>query len=529
MKHFSYILFALACWSIIGCKKTLEKTPLAQIEEANAYVSADDARRAVTAAYAPTAGNNWCCTYIQPGYMHWVLGNVASDDTEKGGESGSDQLYAQQVSLFNIPSDNDATRFAWQVEYVGIRRTNLVLDKVSKIEMDAALRNRYLAEAKFLRAWYYFNLVRTFGDVPLILSSEITTFDMVRTPKQEVYNQIIKDLTEAESVLPERSGYAAADHGRATKGAAQAYLGKVYLYLKNYLKAEEWFLKVLPPPVGTSTQYELDPDYLGMFFRGDQNTNLRNGTRPLTSAGELSKEHIFQVKFVNDAGASPANNNNIGTTFGSRARNGWGFNLPTQDFVNEFEPGDPRLGHTVYKNGDIMPEGETANVGNSTTGYLTKKYYVPRPEFINGSIQAGRDDIYMRVGKAMLWYAEAANENGNTAAALKALNEVRRRARETGPNRANVQLTVLPPVTETNKDALRQLIWHEQRVEFGQEYERFFELVRQGRAGTVLRAYAAKYNTSKGQGFREGVNEVFPVPQLEINLSKGKITQNPGY
>ncbi|MBD0298678.1 MAG: RagB/SusD family nutrient uptake outer membrane protein, partial [Flavisolibacter sp.] len=121
------------------------------------------------------------------------------------------------------------------------------------------------------------------------------------------------------------------------------------------------------------------------------------------------------------------------------------------------------------------------------------------------------------------------NENGNTAAALKALNEVRRRARESGPNGANVPLTVLPPVTETNKDALRQLIWHEQRVEFGQEDERFFELVRQGRAGPVLRAYAAKYNTSKGQGFRTGVNEVFPVPQLEINLSKGKITQNPGY
>jgi hypothetical protein len=88
---------------------------------------------------------------------------------------------------------------------------------------------------------------------------------------------------------------------------------------------------------------------------------------------------------------------------------------------------------------------------------------------------------------------------------------------------------VLPDITERDKDALRQLIWKEQRVEFGQEYERFFELVRQGRAGQVLRAYAQKYNTAKGEGFRDGVNEVYPIPQSEINLSKGLITQNPGY
>jgi hypothetical protein len=271
--------------------------------------------------------------------------------------------------------------------------------------------------------------------------------------------------------------------------------------MKNNIKAEEWFGKVI-----LSNEYALHADYLEMFLR----------------VGETSKEHIFQVKFLNDQGAQPANNNNIGTTFGSRARNGWGFNLPTQDFVDAFEPGDPRLLQTVYKNGDVMPDGLVANVGNSTTGYLAKKYYVPEYEKIQGSLQAGRDDIYMRLGKVYLWYAEAANEIGKTTEALKYLNEVRKRARQ-GNN------AVLPDVTVTDKDALRQAIWKEQRVEFGQEYERFFELVRQGRAGEVLRAYAAKYNTAKGKGFRDGVNEVFPLPQSEINLSKGKISQNPGY
>jgi len=498
MNRISYLLGALLCWVTLGCKKVLEKDPLALISETKAYINAEDARKAVTAAYTPLAGNNFEATYVLPGYMHWVLANVASDDTDKGGESGSDQLYAQQVSLFNIPADNDATRFGWACEYIGVHRANLVLDNVPNIQMDDALKSQYLAEAKFLRAWYYMNLVKTFGDVPLILVSSMEIYDLTRTPKQEVYNQIIKDLEEAIAVLP--ATYAAADKGRATKGAAQAYLGKAYLYMNNFPKAEEWFGKVI-----SSGTYTLNTDYYQMFLR----------------AGENSKEHIFQVQYVNDQGARPTNNQ-LPIVFGSRARNGWGFNLPTKDFVDAFEPGDPRLMQSVYKNGDVMPDGEIANVGNSNTGYLNKKYYVPRYELVNGAFTVGRDDIYMRLGKVMLWYAEAANENGNTQIALKALNDIRARARQGTPN-------VLPDIIETNKVALRNIIWHEQRVEFGQEFERFFELVRQGRAGQVLRAFAAKYNTPKGSGFRDGVNEIFPIPQTEINLSDGRIKQNPGY
>jgi tetratricopeptide (TPR) repeat protein len=500
MKNILYIILLLSV-SLVGCEDLLEKDPVAKIDQGSAYVTAADAERAVTATYYPLYGNNWCCgVYGNGGYMHWVLGNVASDDTDKGGESGSDQLYAQQISLFNIPSDNDATRFAWQNQYIGVRRANLVLDNVSKIDMDAQLRERYLAEAKFLRAWYYFNLVKTFGDVPLVLNSEMESYEMERTPKSQVYNQIINDLEEAIQVLPEATEYDAKDRGRATKGAALAYLGKVYLYLNDFPKAEQYFGQVI-----NSGVYQLDPDYMGMFLRN----------------GETSKEHIFQVQFLNDLGAG-ATNNQLNIVFASRARSGWGFNLPTQDFVDAFEEGDPRKWHTVYKNGDVMPDGLIADVGNSTTGYMNKKYYVPEFERINGTLNAGRDDIYMRLGKVMLWYAEAANENGNTQAALNALNQIRARARGNNNN-------VLPDIKVTDKNQLREIIWHEQRVEFGQEFERFFELVRQGRAGDVLRAYAQKYNTSNGAGFRDGVNEIFPVPQTEINLSNGKIIQNSGY
>ena len=500
MKNILSILTVLLSLLMMGCSDILEKEPLAAISTSSAYVTAEDAEKAVTAAYHPLTGNNWCCgNYGAGGYMHWVLGNVASDDTEKGGESGSDQLYAQQVSLFNIPSDNDATRFAWENQYIGVHRANLVLDNIGDIEMDEGLKSRYMAEAKFLRAWYYFNLVKTFGDVPLILSDDLETYDLARTPKAEVYAQIIKDLEEASQDLPSKSAYSDSERGRATRGAALAYLGKVYLYLNDFVNAESYFKQVID-----SGEYSLDSDYLGMFLRD----------------GENSPEHIFQAQFLHDQGATPVRNI-LTTVFGSRARNGWGFNLPTQDFVDAFEDGDPRLGHTVYKNGDVMPDGEIADVGNSTTGYMNKKYYVPGYERVGGSIQIGRDDIYMRLGKVLLWYAEAANENNHTDEALWALEEIRARARGTE--------AVLPEITETDKAALRDIIWHEQRVEFGQEFERFFELVRQGRAGEVMRNYAETYDTAKGAGFRDGVNEIYPVPQTEINLSDGKITQNPGY
>ncbi len=500
MKVIKYI-YVCVCLAFVGCTKSplLNKAPLAQVDVSSAYVTAADAQTAVTAAYTWLAANNWCCTYVGPGYMYWVLGNVASDDTEKGGESGSDQLYAEQVQLFNIPADNDATRFAWSSQYKGIRLANAVLDHVPDIEMDADLQARYLAEAKFLRAYYYFNLVKTFGDVPLVLTTTQDLSKMIRTPKSDVYDQIIKDLTDAISGLPEEYS-SSDDRGRATKGAAESYLAKVYLYLDNFPLAEQWFAAVI-----NSGIYSLDPDYYHMF----------------TPAGEQSPEHIFQVQFVNDQGAHPTNTY-IPQIEGSRARKGWGFNLPTQDFVDAFEPGDPRLAATVYQNGTVMPDGSIANVGNSTTGYMNKKLYVNDYDLVGGTLRDGIDDVYMRLGKVYLWYAEAANEDGNTSEALKYLNLIRQRAREGNSS-------VLPDITETNKDALRKIIWHEERVEFGQEYERFFELVRQGRAGEVLRAYAAKYNDAKGKGFRDGVNEIFPIPQTEIDLSHGLITQNPGY
>ena len=500
MKKIVFSSLVLFSCMLISCNDLLEKEPQAQIAEQNAYNTQDDALRAVTAAYTPLTFNNWCCTFTgAPGYMDWVMGTVASDDALKGGESGSDQVYAQQIQLFNTPADNDAVRFAWSSQYIGIRRANLVLDKVKDITMDEALKTRLLAEAKFLRGYYYFKLVKTFGGVPLILTTLNGVENLPRSSKEEVYAQVIKDLTEAEAVLPARSKQSGADYGRATKGAAQAYLGMVYLYMKDNAKAAEWFKKVID-----SGEYALEPNFERLW----------------SVAGENSKEIIFSVVFKND-NALPVNSQ-LGIVQGSRSMYGWGFNNPSVDLVNAFEPGDPRLKHTVYKSGDVMPDGVVANVGNTETGYLNKKAYIRQDERVGGAWQPGQDEIMMRYGKVLLWYAEASLELGNIDEALKALNQVRQVRREGNAS-------VLPDITERNPAALRPIIWQEQRVEFALEGDRFFELVRQGRAEQVLKAFAQKYNTPKGAGFRAGVHEIYPVPALEISLSQGTLTQNPGY
>ncbi len=492
---------ALIAIGLGGCNDLLDQQPQSQIATSNAYQTADDASRAVAAAYHRLMGNNWCCDPPGGGgYMHWVIANVATDDAVKGGESGGDQVYAQNVAYYRVTPGNRTVQEAWENNYIGIRNANLVLDNVPDIEMDGALKEQYLAEAKFLRAYYYFLLVQTFGDVPLILTTDVEAYEKERAPASQVLDQVLTDLQEAESVLRTKSQLEDdGEVGRASKGAAQAYIGKVYMWMGDYANAMDWFGRVID-----SGEYSLDPDYLNIF----------------TKAGENGPGTIFAVQH----NYNPPNtlNNPMGVVQGSRAMYGWGFNAPTQDFVDEFETGDPRMKQSAYENGDTLRGGKVADVGNSPTGYLNYKQYVTEAEAPGGFFNSANDEIMMRLGKVLLWYAEAANETGNTQEALDKLEMVRERARQGNP-------AVLPEVTTTDQAELRQAIWHEQRVEYGQEYERRFDLLRTGRMGETMRNYAQSYNTQKGANFTDGKHEVLPIPQSEIDLSNGLIEQNPGY
>lgn len=503
MKKVSFFIILIVGLLTASCQNLLNKQPQGEISTSNAYQTKADAIKAVTAAYRPLQPNMWYGPFpgSYGGYMQWVFGDIASDNAVKGGESASDQQYAYAISHFTVTPTNQAVKDAWADLYVGVHRCNLVLDHVPNIKMDSKLKARLLGEAHFLRGYYYFQLVKLFGGVPLVLKSNVSSYNIPRATEQKVYQQIISDLEAADKVLPMKSQYSASNMGRATKGAADAYLGKVYLYMHNYPEAEKWFKKVID-----SGQYSLAPNYLNMF----------------RLSGQHGPGSIFEVDYAYSSTYDVTNRATV--AHGSRGMYGWGFVCPTQSLVNSFAKGDPRKKETVYQNGDTLSDGQVANVGNSPTGYLDRKAYLPKNEFPpNGSAQSsGRDEVLMRLGKVLLWYAEAANEDGHTQAALKALNEVRARARQGHPN-------VLPNITVTNKDSLRHIIWHAERDEYALEHERFFDLVRTGRAATVLHDFAKKYNTTKGENYKKGVNDVFPIPENDISLSHGVLKQNNGY
>jgi len=360
--------------------------------------------------------------------------------------------------------------------------------------MDASLKARYLAEAQFIRAWDYFRLVRAFGDVPLRLRPPVTAADynLARTPKAQVWTQIQADLKAAASVLP--ATYSAADIGHVTKGAALALNAKVDLYLKDWQD-----VVTLTNQVTALGVYSLFSDYEKMFRTQNKNNS----------------ESIFEIQNMlipNNPAASNSQYSQVQMPRVSEAAGGWGFNDPSPSLIAEFEAGDPRLKGTVIYTGQTTPEGDMIDA-SAPDPYYNLKSYVPFAEYVSGYNQGCQQDkICLRYADVLLMNAEANNELGNSAAALVPLEMVRARAREGNA-------AILPKVTTTDQSTLRTAIYHERRVELGMEFDRYFDVIRQGRGAAVFGV----------RGFKAGKNEVWPIPQNEIDLSAGTLTQNPGY
>jgi hypothetical protein len=497
MKFILTICLLLFVLTFSGCKKLLEIDPQGKQTTATFFTTPATARQGLIAAYK-TLQSNYRTNY--PGYVRWVFGDVCSDDTRANGGDNPDMI---QVEYFVANSTNPFFENAWSTLYQGIHASNLVVEKSPLVPgMDEATKSTYVAEGKFLRAYYYFNLVQIFGGVPLMLQEKLSDYNIPRNSKQEIYSQVEKDLLEAEPNLPNRDVQDKTDYGRATKGAAQALLARVYLMQGKFMETETWTKKIID-----SRKYNLDPVYYHLF----------------TIDGEYGPESIFEINFQYDARFydEEGSGDGDGRTRGPLSY-GWGYDAPTQDLVDAFEPMDPRKKATVYKTGDILPDGTIADVGTSPTGYLCTKYLILKNEMPDQPKSSGKDQNVFRLGHILLWYAEAANENGRPNEARTALNEIRKRARQ-----GNEQ--ILPDVTTLDKSQLREAIWKEQRVEYATEVFRFFDLLRTNRAAKVLGDYAKKYNDQKGREFKAGINELFPVPQSQINLSRGVLKQNPGY
>lgn len=469
-----------------GCKKSfLDVNPAGNVAAKQFWKTPADASSAVSAMYANL--HEWS----NIAFASIAVESMGSDDVNKG-STAADAAFMNDFHNFTANSGEGQIADFWSGEYKTINFANQVLDNVPGIDMDAPLKARYLAEAKFVRAWAYFRLVRAFGDVPLRLHvpKAANEYNIPRTAKAQVWAAIETDLTDAAAVLPQ--SYGAADVGRVTKGAALALHAKAALYQKKWNDVLTYTTAVM------GLGYTLFPNYEQMF-----RTNNKNNS-----------ESIFEIQCAlipNNPDASNSQYSQVQGVDGSTG-GGWGFNVPSASLVASYEPGDPRKDATIIFRGETTPEGDVIPASGNSTMY-NQKSYVPFSLYVSGFNEgAQQNKIALRYADVLLMNAEANNELGNSAAALVPLEAVRARARA-GNN------AILPKITTTDQAALRTAIYNERHIELAMEFDRYFDIIRQGRGAEVFGS----------RGFKAGKNEVWPLPQNEIDLSAGTLVQNPNY
>jgi len=478
-------LMIVAMLVTVSCGENfLDVPPQGQQPNEEFWVSADDAAKAVNSMYANLRG------WTQVAFAAIAVESLGSDDAEKG-SSPSDATFLNNFDNYTATSTEGQLLDFWTGQYQSINLANQVLDNVPAIPMDETLKERYLAEAKFIRAYAYFRLVRAFGGVPLRLHvpADASEYNLPRSTREEVYAAIEQDLTEAAAVLP--PSYTGADIGRATKGAALALHAKVAMYQDKWQEVLDLTNQVM------GMGYSLFPDFQGLFRIENEN----------------NQESIFEIQAMLVPGNPEASNSQYAQVQGVRGSTGggWGFNVPTPDLVAAFEPDDPRKEATIIFRGETTPQGDIIPPTGDNPMY-NEKSYVPFSLNPAGYTEGAEQNIrVLRYADVLLMNAEANNELGNTDAALASLEMVRERARQGNPN-------ILPEVTTRDQEALRQAIWHERRVELAMEFDRYFDVIRQGRGEEVF-----------GPLGWQPRNEVWPIPQTEINLSAGVLEQNPGY
>jgi hypothetical protein len=415
-----YLPSLLLLISFAGCEDFLEINPQGELTQEAFPITQADALLAVNATY--TTLRNW--HYHSGGYP--IL-DIMSDDSHKGSNPNDQLPTIGPYDNFQHTTTQDGLDRWWTALYQGVKRTNVVIEKVPDIQMDETLKNKYLAEAKFIRALLYFDLVRAWGDVPLVTTTN-PPLKLAKKPKEQIYELIIADLLFASQHLDEKSLLAVEDLGRATKGAAKSLLAKVYLFRHDFVNAEKYALEVI-----NSDEYNLEPVFA--------DANGKNG--------EHGVESVFEIGAMEVEGGG---GNQYANTQGVRGtpNRGWGFNRPSLDLQNSFETNDPRLDATVIYLGEVL-DGVTI-LGDGTTPDETKdgqgniieiecynqKVWIPGNTTIT---QWGHNRRLIRYADVLLMAAEALNENDNPDQALIYLNRVRARARE-GNN------SILPDITK---------------------------------------------------------------------------------
>ncbi len=475
-----------------GCKKSfLDKAPLDTVNTANFYKTAEDAVNAVNAAYQPLQRPKLYNLRV------WAT-DIMAGNSVVGAGGGTDGIETQDQANFVTSTDNAGVLDLYRGPAPGILQCNIVLQKVPDINMDAQLKNRVLGEAKFLRALYYFTLVRLFGDIPLITKPQVVGDDLKlkRSSKAEVYNLIVQDLTEAIGLLPPGSSYSSTDLGRASKGAATGLLAKVYLTLNEYQKTIDLCKQV------TALGYDLNANYGDNFSATKKNT--------IESLFEVQYSGAVTYGFFDDFNQASWVSTFTGPRNADFVAGSYGWDQPTQEFVNAYESGDKRKDLTVLYQGGPAFDGKSYSSSYSTTGYNLRKFLVSKS--ISPDYNTSPADFpVLRYADVLLMQAEALNELNQTAAAEPFLNRVRNRA---GLGNITSGLSV---------DGFRNAVLHERRMELAFEGQRWFDLIRvnNGKYGLDFLHSIGKVNASTK-------HLLYPIPQSEIDANPN-LTQNPGY
>lgn len=490
-KLFNYIMLMLGFTMIsVSCDDFVDIDPLYTQDADNYFNSPADYDKALTGAY----------DLLQTSYLSFWIGEIASDNAIAGGESPTDTQGLHQIDEMTQGGVNTELRSIWRWNYTGITRVNYIFEFKDKIDFEG--KDQVLAQAAFLRAYYYFELVKFFGDVPLIVNKRLSIDEVSsqpRTPAADVYAQIEQDLTLAANTLD----WTASQKGRVTKGAALALLGKAYLYQNKFAQAADVLDEVIE-----DGPYALADDYTTLF----------------RVSSEGNSETVFDIEYVGIEGGSygcfVCLEGNAAVGFdgirgyeGPVYTDGNSYNLPTQDLVDEFEPNDPRLAVSVldieaFKNSQADPDAvKYVEGGGGHTGYYNNKYIKRADELGQPDTDLTSPVNYrvIRYADVLLMAAEAHNRmaSPDDVLARQYLNEVRDR--------------VDMPLVNSSGSALTDAIWHERRVELAGEGQRFFDLVRTGKAAAEI------------DGFETNKNEVFPIPQDEIDLAGAGWKQNKGY
>ena len=493
MKNIKIALFSLfALFATSSCNDDfLDRTQPDTINTGNYPKTAEELATIVNGAYQPLQRPKLY-------NMRMWTSDIFAGNSIVGAGGGDDGIETTQLSNFVTSTDNQGVLDLWRGPWPGILSANIIINTAPKLNIDETSKNRSMGEAYFLRAHYYFILVRFFGDVPLVTTPQDVNGDLypARAPKADIYNLIVSDLEKAIQLLPTKQQYSDTEKGRASKGAAIGALAKVYLTLGNWQKVVDLTTQL------EGMGYALNPDYADNF-----NVNKENGV-----------ESLFEVQYASDGGYDFWSNENqaswASTFMGPRGANfvggGWGWNQPTQEFVNSYEAGDNRKAKTIFYAGCPDYDGKEYKASYSLTSYNVKKFLVPLSAFPSYDNSPLNFPI-MRYSEVLLMKAEALNELGQTSLAAAPLNLVRARA-----GLGNVS-------SGLSQVAFREKVLHERRMELAFEGQRWFDLVRVNNG-----QYGLDFLHSIGRTNATSKYLLLPIPQIERDRN-ANLTQNPGY